>query len=132
MNPNILLIDDDKTLLEGTVELLEMYDFDIITTQTAEIGLHLTHQVQFDLIICDYQLSGMTGLEFARKLKANPDTKYIPVLLLTGYRRSQIRNMPADIEIMMKPFEIPAFIATIKGLLKSNNAQSFHISGTNS
>lgn len=132
MSYKILLIDDDEELLDSIKQILEIHNFDVIVTQTAENGLRLTQQMQFNLIITDYQLSGMTGVDFTEKMKTMPDTRHIPVLLLTGYRRSEIRNLPVDLEIMTKPFEIPALIATVEALIKSDTSKSSNMSSANS
>jgi CheY-like chemotaxis protein len=83
VSQHVLLVDDDEVLLEvlGTV-----LDLEAFTTTTASGGAEALAAVAArrpDAIVCDVAMPGVDGLEVCRRLKADPDTASIPLVLLT-------------------------------------------------
>lgn len=78
----ILCIDDDKTALEASKELLEMSGYDVLTAQSGKEGLELFLFHAIDAVILDYQMPGMNGNRVASQMrKVKP---HIPILMLSG------------------------------------------------
>lgn len=88
--PQILLIDDDSYLLAIAKEFLhaECPDFEIETRTSAQAALHLLMTHNFDVIVSDYQMEGMDGLEFLKVLRDRGDQT--PIIILTGRGREEI------------------------------------------
>ena len=80
----ILIIDDDKTLQMMLKTVLLSHGFDVISTFSGEEGLSMALSQKPDFIILDVIMPGVKGREVCRKLKADPQTKDIPVLFLSS------------------------------------------------
>jgi ribonuclease P protein subunit RPR2 len=80
----ILLVDDDpalRTLLRTTFEVA---DVDVVDVESAAEARRAIQEAHPSVIVLDVNMPGMTGLEYCRELKANAETRDIPVVLLTG------------------------------------------------
>jgi len=80
-----ILIVDDETYIQHVVSLkLSNAGFEVITASDGEEGLATAIEQRPDLIITDYQMPFLTGLEMCQRLKQNPATASIPVIMLTA------------------------------------------------
>lgn len=94
----ILIIDDDKLNLKVLKEILNKAGYTVIEAENGEAGLHLVHTEHPDLVITDFQMPGIDGLEVLyqiRKLNIG-----LPVILLTGY---------GDVVLTIKSIQLGAF-----------------------
>ena len=82
---SILIVDDNPQNLKLARVVLANEGFDVRTASNAEDALQLLRTVTPRLILMDIQLPGMNGLEFTRRLKADPATRAVPVIALTAY-----------------------------------------------
>ncbi len=113
----ILVVDDEKNLLEIIRLNLELEGYRVIATHSGLEGLRLAKELKPDLILCDIIMPEMDGLEFCRRLKADGTTNHIPVVLLSA--RTHARDKLAGIEagaddFITKPFEFPDLLARIR------------------
>lgn len=116
----IIVIDDDQTVANALEMLLKMSGYDVITAETAEIGLGLMSDMMPNLIICDYKLPMMNGLEFASHLEISYPEKDIPILLTTGADISQLENVPCTVTLIQKPFDVSQILSTIAEQLEGS------------
>jgi CheY-like chemotaxis protein len=79
----ILLVDDDPTTLRLLEMTLRREHLQTISTRSAEDALELLRREECSLIITDFQMPGMSGLEFLGRLRAEPATAGIPVVMCT-------------------------------------------------
>jgi CheY-like chemotaxis protein len=104
--PPILIVDDNAEARECLTVLLQMQGVrNIAGANSGEEALELLARERFGLIICDYHLGGMDGLEFITNFRARGDTT--PVLLLTGSGDESIRAGTAPharVGFFTKPF----------------------------
>ncbi len=78
----ILLVDDEPEILEITRWAFEVNNYEVFTTRTGEEALHLLESTPPDVILADFKLPKMSGIEFLRKTKElKPD---IPIIMITG------------------------------------------------
>jgi DNA-binding response OmpR family regulator len=104
---NILIVDDDRDILEFFQLLLEMEGYDVVVTSNGEQVEHLLQKQHPDLIILDVFLSGMDGREIVRVLKKNEATRRIPVIMFSAHpgAREMALKAGAD-DFLFKPFEM--------------------------
>ena len=88
----VLLIDDDESIRKVLRLRLERAGYRVLIAQQGEEGLALATTERPALILLDLQMPRMDGREVLRRLKANPDTKPIPVILLTGDKSEHLRS----------------------------------------
>ena len=82
-NTTILLIEGDLTLLEITAFRLELLGYRVVSHDSAERGIEWLSQQLPDLIIVDYVLPGMDGVEFINRLSNETRTSDIPIMFLS-------------------------------------------------
>ena len=88
-NIYVAVVDDDESLCRSFSRLLRMAGFQPVTYASAEVFLEDTKRPQFDCLVLDIQLGGMSGLELSRRLKAVRDTT--PFVFITAHDAPEMR-----------------------------------------
>ena len=89
-NPaTVLIVNDDQMQLDLLHDLLEPEGHKIFLAQNGQRALDLTRTLQVEIVISDVVMPGMDGMELCRRLKKNPHTAAIPVLLASGIRKEE-------------------------------------------
>lgn len=89
-NPaTVLIVNDDQMQLDLLHDLLEPEGHKIFLAQDGQRALDLTRALQVEIVISDVVMPGMDGMELCRRLKKNPHTATIPVLLVSGIRKEE-------------------------------------------
>lgn len=89
---SIVLIDDDKWLVDLYGEKLRLEGFMIFTAHSGQEGLEMAMKLKPDLVLCDVVMAGGDGFYVLSKLKENEGTKHIPVISLTNLSNEQDRQ----------------------------------------
>jgi two-component system, cell cycle response regulator len=87
----VLVVDDDPLILEVLKTVLDLEEFDVVTAADGEAGLQRLRQQRPDVVVCDVMMPGIDGLEVCRRIKADPATADLPVVLLTARDRAEDR-----------------------------------------
>ena len=113
----ILVVEDDKDLISLIKFNLKSEGFNVLLSPNGEDGLFTAKEEKPDLILLDWMLPILSGIEVLQRLKNNKDTKLIPVIFITakGEENDKIRglNSGAD-DYIVKPFSTKELIARIK------------------
>jgi two-component system response regulator (stage 0 sporulation protein F) len=114
----ILVVDDDFTVRDIVSKMLCRLGFEFSSVDSAENGLALFLKNKFDLVITDFNMSGMDGIHLAYYIKEeSPSTQ---VVLMTGDEKefilSKIRDTAVD-QALFKPFTLAQMDVTVQGLL---------------
>src|SRR5215211_5123647 len=99
----LLLVDDDPGLRELLRTTFEIFDLDLDEADSAAMAARRIAAYPPDAIVLDVLMPGMDGLEYCASLKRDPQTKGIPVVLLTGSETTQLLGSRAD-ALVRKPF----------------------------
>ena len=86
----ILLIDDEEAIVEVFKQALEQAQFEVITAYNGTDGMGLAHSGQPDMIFLDQVLPDMNGNDVLQQLKADPDTKRIPIAILSNFNQDSL------------------------------------------
>ena len=117
----ILVVEDDKDLISLIKFNLKSEGFNVLLSPNGEDGLFTAKEEKPDLILLDWMLPILSGIEVLQRLKNNKDTKSIPVIFITakGEEIDKIRglNSGAD-DYIVKPFSTKELIARIKANLR--------------
>ena len=117
----ILVVEDDKDLISLIKFNLKSEGFKVLLSPNGEDGLFTAKEEKPDLILLDWMLPILSGIEVLQRLKNNKDTKSIPVIFITakGEENDKIRglNSGAD-DYIVKPFSTKELIARIKANLR--------------
>lgn len=121
MNLNILVVEDEDAIREMLVMVLEQANFRVIEAASAEFALSVLAENRIDLLLLDWMLPGITGVELARRLKKDASYKDLPIILLTarGEEEDKIRGLEigAD-DYVTKPFSPKELQARIKAVMR--------------
>lgn len=122
MKAKILVIDDEKDILELINYNLSKEGYKISCVKTAEEGIELITNENFELIILDLMLPGMDGLDFCKILKSEYKIE-TPVIMLTA--KSEEIDKVTGFELgadhyITKPFSIRELLAVVKSILRRN------------
>lgn len=119
-NYRILVVDDEQDLCEILKFNLETDGYVVETANSAEDALDMNIE-SFDLMLLDVMMGGMSGFAMAKKLKANPATKDIPIAFLTARDTENDTvtgfNLGAD-DYISKPFSIREVLVRIRAVLR--------------
>lgn len=123
MGTRILVVDDEKDILRLLEYNLGNAGFNVTTADDGPEGLDAAKRIRPDLIILDIMLPNMEGTEVLRRLKRDPSTASIPVVMLTAKGEEVDRiigfELGAD-DYIVKPFSPKEVLLRVKAVLKKN------------
>jgi two-component system phosphate regulon response regulator PhoB len=118
----ILVVDDEPDLLELVKHQLGKEHYEVTTAQDGEVALATARRHPPDLVVLDLMLPGIDGLEVCRRLKADPRTMHVPIIMLTakGEESDAVIGLSqgAD-DYVRKPFGSKELVARIAARLRS-------------
>jgi len=121
MIKKILVVEDDLYALRFVEYTLERQNYRVITASDGIVGLTLAREEKPDLIILDVMLPGLDGFEVCHRLRLDPETAPIPILMLSAKARETDRNTGlregAD-DYLAKPADPSEIVGRVKSLLK--------------
>lgn len=126
MPANILVVEDEPAIQELLALNLTQAGHNAIRALSVEQAQKLIREALPDLIILDWMLPGMSGIEFARKLKSDELTKAIPIIMLTarGEEVDKVRGLEVGADdYVTKPFSPRELNARIKAVLRRRAPQ---------
>ena|SRR5512146_385264 len=127
MPATILVVEDEPAIQELISCNLELAGYRTLRADNAEQALELVRTALPDLVVLDWMLPGMSGIEFARRLRADKRTRSVPLIMLTA--RAEERDKLAGLETgaddyLTKPFSPRELNARIKAVLRRRSPQA--------
>jgi len=121
--PAVLLVDDSTTNLRVLRAMLNPDDYDLVAVDSSQAALDLLKSNPgFDLVLLDVAMPDLNGVEVCRRIKSDPRTRHIPVLLISGLRtnpQSVSEGLKAGADgYLMKPLAEAALRAWVKAALR--------------
>jgi DNA-binding response OmpR family regulator len=111
----ILVVDDDPDILSLVRIKLESCGHDVLTAPDGEAGLTATAEQQPDLVLADWTMPRLTGIEMLERMRADPATAGIPFMLLTA--RANEVDEPGIDGFLAKPFSLADLVAGVDAVL---------------
>ena len=124
MTASILIVEDEEPIQILLTYNLQAEGFRVRATANGEDVAHLVNEERPDLIVLDWMLPGISGIEVCRLLRSRPDTRDIPVIMLTarGEENERVRGLATGADdYIVKPFSVPELLARIKTILRRVN-----------
>lgn len=118
---NILVVEDEQAIAEMIVTSLEMAGYQVRRAANGEIAFQMVLDTPPDLILADWMMPMMTGLELTRRLKSEPNTAEIPIILLTAKsdENDKLKGFDAGVDdYVIKPFSPRELLARIRAVLR--------------
>ena len=123
----VLVVDDEIHIVTVVAIKLRNNGYEVITADNGKDAFDVACQEQPDIIVTDFQMPTMTGIEMVRKLRQNEGTKDIPVIMLTarGFAIEEIQREELRIsELLSKPFSPKELLRSIEDTLYAVQAAS--------
>jgi two-component system phosphate regulon response regulator PhoB len=121
MNPRILIVEDEEALTLLLRYNLEAAGYEVETVARGDEADVRLREGNPDLVILDWMLPGLSGIELCRRLRARPDTKQLPIIMLTarGEETERVRGLATGADdYVVKPFSVPELVARVSALLR--------------
>ena len=119
--PKILCIDDEQNILDLLTFNLEAAGYSAVTATTGSDGLAVAKQDTPAAILLDLMLPDIDGMEVCKRLKADPVTSSIPIIMLTAKDSDVDKVLGLELgadDYMTKPFSVRELVARVKALLR--------------
>jgi two-component system phosphate regulon response regulator PhoB len=117
---NILVVDDEEDIREMLLMALNSAGMNAIAVSTAEQAQQSLEDSAVDLLVLDWMLPGISGIEMSRRLKKDPRFNALPIILMTARveKIDRIRAFEAGVnDYITKPFSPKDLIARIKAVI---------------
>jgi two-component system phosphate regulon response regulator PhoB len=121
MKANILIVEDEEALAVMLRYNLEAEGYGVETVARGDEADLLLKESTPDLVILDWMLPGLSGIELCRRLRARPETKQLPIIMLTarGEESERVRGLATGADdYIVKPFSVPELSARVRALLR--------------
>lgn len=123
----VLIVDDEAPIREMLVVALQMAGYECLEAQNAQTAHGLIIDQQPDIVLLDWMMPEVSGIELARRLKREPMSADIPIIMLTarGEEDNKVQGLEAGADdYITKPFSPRELVARIKALLRRTSTAS--------
>jgi len=117
----MLLVEDDAALAELLVYHFRREDFDVKQTPDGEEALLLAQESPPDIVLLDWMVEGLSGIEVCRRLRRMPETANVPIIMLTarGEEEDRVRGLETGADdYVTKPFSPRELVARVGAVLR--------------
>ena len=125
-NKKILIADDEVHIVQVVAMKFRNNGFEVVTADNGKEAYNLCCEENPDIIVTDYQMPGMTGIELVEKLRQKPEFADIPVILLTA-RGFAIEDEQKDrlriTECLSKPFSPKELLVRVESVLEHSTVE---------
>jgi len=125
-SPRILIVEDEEALTLLLRYNLEAAGYDVDTVARGDEADVRLKERSPDLVILDWMLPGLSGIELCRRLRARPDTRQLPIIMLTarGEESERVRGLSTGADdYIVKPFSVPELLARVSALLRRSSPE---------
>ncbi|MEQ8657412.1 MAG: phosphate regulon transcriptional regulator PhoB [Hyphomicrobiales bacterium] len=126
MQPSILIVEDEAPLVELLKYNIEALGYDVDVAMRGDDAETRLQERSFDLILLDWMLPGLSGIELCRRIRSRAQTSSTPIIMLTarGEEGERVRGLTTGADdYVVKPFSIPELAARIKALLRRSSPE---------
>lgn len=121
MSTTLLIIEDESAIREMVAMALRPAGFQLLEAESAERGLTLMREQPPDLVLLDWMLPGMSGIDLLRRLRSDPTWSALPVILLTarGEEEDKVRGFQVGADdFLTKPFSTRELLSRVRAVLR--------------
>jgi two-component system phosphate regulon response regulator PhoB len=126
MTATILIVEDEADLSEMMRYNLEAEGFRIVSAESGDEAVERIRDGVPDLILLDWMLPGLSGIELCRRWRSREETARTPIIMVTarGEEEERVRGLATGADdYIVKPFSMPELVARIQALLRRSSPQ---------
>ncbi len=127
IKPVVLIVEDERPQLEMLAYNLNKQGFKTVETENGEEALLAADENDLDIVILDWMLPNVSGIEVCRQLRSKRSTRKIPIIMLTarGEEADMVRGFETGADdYVVKPYSISELIARVRALLRRTRPSS--------
>jgi two-component system phosphate regulon response regulator PhoB len=121
MPAKVLIVEDEESLVTLLTYNLEAEGYNVFHVASGSDAMLVLNEEKPDIVILDWMLPGLAGIEICRQIRARQDTKALPIIMLTarGEEGDRIRGLQTGADdYVVKPFSVSELVARVKALLR--------------
>ncbi|HEV8247753.1 MAG TPA: response regulator [Polyangiaceae bacterium] len=121
MSARILVVDDSPTIRKVVKSILEARAYETVLAEDGQDALEMLGHEKIDLVLLDFVMPRMNGYQFCRELRAHPELKNLPVVLMSAKGdkiRGQFVQQTGATDAITKPFDARGLVAVVEAVLK--------------
>jgi two-component system phosphate regulon response regulator PhoB len=121
MKPTVLVVEDEQALSTLLSYNLEKEGYNVVTVMDGEEAAMLVREVEPDLVLLDWMLPSLSGIELCRRLRSRSETRNLPIIMITarGEEADRIRGLDTGADdYITKPFSTTELMARIRAVLR--------------
>lgn len=125
--PCILIVEDEPAQLEMLAYNVEAERFRVLKAADGEEAVLIAEEEAPDLIILDWMLPNLSGIEACRQIKRKPQTRSIPIIMLTarGQEEDRVRGLDTGADdYVVKPYSVSELMARVRAIIRRGNPAS--------
>ncbi|MEM8631571.1 MAG: phosphate regulon transcriptional regulator PhoB [Pseudomonadota bacterium] len=119
--PSVLVVEDEAAQSEVLAYNLEAEGFAVVQAESGDEALLLVNETPPDLIVLDWMLPGVSGIEICRRLKSRPETRAVPIIMLSARSEEgdRVRGLETGADdYVTKPYSVAELLARIRSQLR--------------
>lgn len=119
--PTVLVVEDEPAQREVLAYNLEAEGFDVTRAETGDEALLMLREAPPDVIVLDWMLPGVSGIEICRQVKTRPDTRAIPIIMLSARSEEvdRVRGLETGADdYVIKPYSVIELMARVRNQLR--------------
>ncbi len=119
--PSVLVVEDEKEIVTLLRYNLEKEGYEVTEANDGEEAMMLASEKQPDLVLLDWMLPQLSGIEVCRQLRSRPETRNVPIIMLTarGEEADRIRGLDTGADdYVSKPFSVTELLARVRAVMR--------------
>lgn len=125
VKPSILIVEDEQSQREILCYNLEADGYEVLSAENGEEALLVVDEASPDIILLDWMMPLVSGIEVCRRLKLNRETREIPIIMLSARSEEvdKVRGLETGADdYMIKPYSVIELLARVRGQLRRTRA----------
>jgi two-component system phosphate regulon response regulator PhoB len=126
MPPKVLIVEDEDSLVTLLSYNLQAEGYTVVHAPTGGDAMIVVKEERPDIVILDWMLPGLSGIEICRQIRARSETKALPIIMLTarGEEGDRVRGLQTGADdYVVKPFSVSELVARVKALLRRSSPE---------
>nr|MBA3755138.1 response regulator [Nitrosomonas sp.] len=120
--PTVMVVDDSLTVRKVTCRLLEREGCDVLIAKNGAEAIQILQETTPDAMLIDLEMPKMDGFELIKKIRANPETAHIPIIIISSRTAEKHRKIANDLGVNIflgKPYKEDELLNHLSGLIRS-------------